>query len=150
VKRQDRDNPSVDAGTRRNVWVSKHSFNIFSVNFDNEIPKTDEIDAQREKGAIEAVDFEFWLGIAGFAVVESDGAESAEVAIAGIVDVALAEVETDGDVGSVDSENDRGGGSVVDAQRAGDVSRAFLRSSCAASCRGPNSNGASLRVNLIR
>jgi hypothetical protein len=63
---------------------------------------------------IEAIDFEFWLGIAGFVVVESDGAESIEVAFAGIVNVTLAEVETDGNVGSVDGEDDWGRGSVVD------------------------------------
>jgi hypothetical protein len=119
VECQYRDNPLIDAGTRRNVRVSEHSFDIFSINFDNEILKTNEIDAERSKGMIEAVDFEFWLGIAGFTVVKSDGTESIKVVFAGIVDVTLAEVETDGNVGSVDSEDDWGRGSVIDGVKSG-------------------------------
>jgi hypothetical protein len=39
---------------------------------------------------IEAVDFEFWLGVFGFSIVKRDGAESIVVALGRRGDIALA------------------------------------------------------------
>jgi hypothetical protein len=51
---------------------------------------------------IEAVDFEFWLGVFGFSIIEHNGAESIVVASGQRGDVALAEVKADSYVRSVD------------------------------------------------
>jgi hypothetical protein len=51
---------------------------------------------------IEAIDFEFRLGVFGFSIIERNGAESIVVASGQHGDIALAEVKADSYVGSVD------------------------------------------------
>jgi hypothetical protein len=51
---------------------------------------------------IEAIDFEFRLGVFGFSIVERNGAELIVVASGWHGDIALAELKADGYVGGVD------------------------------------------------
>jgi hypothetical protein len=55
VERQDRKDPTVDAGARTEVWVSEHAFDVTSVYFDYEVPYTDEIQLERSKCSKEPV-----------------------------------------------------------------------------------------------
>jgi hypothetical protein len=57
------DYPLIDTCTRRDVRVREHPFDIPSVDFNYQIPDADEIKAKSTKGAIEAINFEFWLRV---------------------------------------------------------------------------------------
>jgi hypothetical protein len=41
---EDGDYPSIDTGTRRDVWISKHPLNIPSIDFDYKISDSNEIE----------------------------------------------------------------------------------------------------------
>jgi hypothetical protein len=64
--------PSIDTCTRRDVRVREHPFDIPSVDFNYQIPDADEVKAKSTKGAVEAINFEFWLRVSGLSFVESD------------------------------------------------------------------------------
>jgi hypothetical protein len=66
------DYPSIDTCTRRDVRVREHFFDIPSVDFNYQIPDADEVKAKSTKGAIEAINFEFWLRVSRLSFVESD------------------------------------------------------------------------------
>jgi hypothetical protein len=44
MKRQDGHYPAIDTGSRRDVGMLQHSFDVFSVDFDDKIANADEID----------------------------------------------------------------------------------------------------------
>jgi hypothetical protein len=117
VEGKNRHDPSINAGARGDVGICEHAFDISSVDFHNEISNAYEIKSHSAEGAKESVNFEFCLRESCFSFVEGNGTKSAIETFAGIFDVALAEVETDGDVGSVDSKKYRGEGLIVDCAK---------------------------------
>jgi hypothetical protein len=64
------DYPSIDTCTRRDVRVREHPFDIPSVDFNYQIPDADKVKAKSSKGAVEAIDFEFWLRVSGLSFIE--------------------------------------------------------------------------------
>ena len=72
VERENVEDPSVHAGTGRDVGVLEHTFDVLGVDLDDEVPAANDPETQRPKGAIQSVELEFRLGESTFAAVKRD------------------------------------------------------------------------------
>ena len=114
VKGEDRHDPAIDARARFEIGVRQHSFDIPRIYFDNQVANSYQVHLEDTQSAKETVELELGLGETRFAVVERDRTEPSVVADAGVVEVALAEVEADCEVRGVDCEDDIGRRGIVD------------------------------------
>ena len=94
VESQDRNDPSVDTCAWYDVGIIEHSFDVLCVNIDNEVSDSYDVSSEFSECAIEAVDFEFRLREARFAVIERDGSESVIISFPLIFGITLTEIES--------------------------------------------------------
>ena len=55
MKHKDRDDPSIDTGRGSDIWVRQHAFNVFGIDFNNEVAYADEVELQRSQGPIKSI-----------------------------------------------------------------------------------------------
>jgi len=63
------DNPTVDASGRCDVGICEHTLDILSVNLDDEVATTDEVESESTDCSVKAVELELRLGESSFAIV---------------------------------------------------------------------------------
>jgi hypothetical protein len=61
VEHKDGHNPVIDAGTRGNVGIHEHAFDIASIDFDDKVSYADEVESECTECMIEAVKLELGL-----------------------------------------------------------------------------------------
>lgn len=94
-------------------WDIEHAFNIASVNFDNEVANTYEVNVKQAERTIKTINLQLHLRELGFAIIESDRAKAIVMSNTGIFNIALAKMITNGGPRSVDSKDYWGRGVVV-------------------------------------
>ena len=126
VESQDRDDPSVDTCARYDIGIVEHSFDVLCVNFDNEVSDSYDVQSEFSECAVEAVDLKFRLREASFAVVECDRSKSIVVVFPSILGIALTEIESNSDIGGVDSEDNGRVGGIIDWSECGRIHDSLL------------------------
>jgi len=114
VKREDRNNPSVDASGGSDVGIREHTLDVPCVDLYYQIPDTDEIEFERTERAKEAIDFELGLRETGLSLVKGNRPEAGVVSAVRVFSVALTEDITDRNMGSINGKGDSFRGSIID------------------------------------
>jgi hypothetical protein len=107
----------VDASAGENVRIGEHTLDISGINFEDKISNTNEVETKGTKGAIEAVNFELGLGVLRFSIIERNAAEVTVIPLVRVVNIALAEMESNCKIRHVNCENNWSGRSIVDSAK---------------------------------
>ena len=72
MKREDGDDPAIDARARRDIGVVQHPFDVARIDFDDQVANSNEIQLERAQRTVEPVDLELGLGELRLALVQRD------------------------------------------------------------------------------